>query len=383
MHAARLTDTETMSDAIANRMRISAIAREDREQLVLQDGDGNMMWQSAWSMMSSINSRFAAADSVSAPDPALLDIDMHDLWHTYWHGAVNTAPDSPKLDRLALQIIQSREQGTLAVTTNSGNLGIAAAVAVTSEGYRIWTDLPFLVQDMTAHWIHNCAVMSSAERLSGAQFLALLAAAGTAADDALCGIALVVLREALETPRGLGHLTARGPDPNRQLQDLSIADLLPPTNAWIFTAGRKLVQLSDVKWKRCPADVGKLGELVLAQSATTDPTFADVALPTHEGFSPQRWTWWLRRLEQLATLASQDPLAGEVHDGQRSLVSLIRGMMDNMVLIAEQTSGTVAKAQQQSDRDVRHKPIMQQLGPGRPGAPGTSQKAGNPPEGAV
>ncbi|KAK1772315.1 hypothetical protein QBC33DRAFT_574938 [Phialemonium atrogriseum] len=265
-----------MSDAIANHMRTSIIARKDGEQSALQDGDENTMWQSAWSMMASINSRFALADSVSAPDPTLLDIDMHDLWHTYWHGAANTAPNSPKLDRLALQIIQSREQGTLAVT---------------SEGYRIWTDLPFLVQDMTAHWIHNCAVMGSAQQLSGAHFLALLAAAGTAADDALCGIALVVLREALETPRGLGHLTARSRDPDRQLQDLSVADLLPPANAWLFTAGRKLVQLSDVEWNRCPTDVGKLGELVLAQSATTDPTFAEVALPSHGGFSPQRWTW--------------------------------------------------------------------------------------------
>ncbi len=23
-----------------------------------------------------------------------LDIDMHDLWHIYWHGAINTEPDS-------------------------------------------------------------------------------------------------------------------------------------------------------------------------------------------------------------------------------------------------------------------------------------------------
>jgi len=82
--------------------------------------------------------RFADADSVSAPDPALLDIDMHDLWHTYWHGAVNTDPDGPKLERLALPIIQSREQGMLAVaTTDSSNLGVASAVATPSEGDRI------------------------------------------------------------------------------------------------------------------------------------------------------------------------------------------------------------------------------------------------------
>ncbi len=71
-----------MSDAMANRMRISTIAREDSEQSALQDGDENRMRQSAWSMEAAINSRFAAADAVSVPDPTLLDIDMHDLWHS-------------------------------------------------------------------------------------------------------------------------------------------------------------------------------------------------------------------------------------------------------------------------------------------------------------
>jgi len=66
---------------------------------------------------------------------------------------------------------------------------------------------------MTAHWVPDCAViMSSEQRLSGAEVLTLLAAAGAAADDALCGIALVVLPEALEIPRRLGHLTARNRD---------------------------------------------------------------------------------------------------------------------------------------------------------------------------
>lgn len=355
-----------MSDTITNRMRVSNIAREDLEQSSLNDGDENRMWESAWSMVASINSRVAAADSVLAPDPALLDIDMHDLWHMYWHGAVNTNPNSPKLDRLALQIIQSREQGTL--TTNNDNLGTAA---VTTGGYRIWTDLPCLVEDMTSHWTRDCAMLSSAQHLSGAQFLALLASAGGAADDTLVGISLVVLREALETPRRLGHLTTRARDPDRQLDDLSIADLLPSVNAWLFTSGRKLVHLSDVNWNRCPTDVGKLGGLTLAQNASTDPTFSDVPLPPHGGFSPQRWAWWRRRLEQLATLALHDPHATEVHDGQRSLVSFIQGMIDNMVLIAEQTGGSVAKALRQSNRDVRFQPTMLQLGPGRPGVPGT------------
>ena len=38
------------------------------------------------------------------------------------------------------------------------------------DSRRIWTDLAFLLQNMTAHWTNDCA-MSSCERLSGSQFL--------------------------------------------------------------------------------------------------------------------------------------------------------------------------------------------------------------------
>ncbi|KAL2130210.1 hypothetical protein VTI74DRAFT_6766 [Chaetomium olivicolor] len=142
---------------IANRIEISATVQEACAQSARRDRDENTMWQSAWRMMVSINARFSSAPL--APDLAILDIDIHDLWHTG--------------ERLR---------------------------AMSSAGGLLWTDPPFLVEEMTTHWVNDCAAMISSQRLSGAQFLALLAAAGAAADVALCGIALVVLREALEAP---------------------------------------------------------------------------------------------------------------------------------------------------------------------------------------
>ncbi len=250
-----MADTTSGATSLANRLRVSAIAREDRVQSAFSDGNDNTMWQSAWSMVASINNRVAS--SPSPIDPVLLDIDLHDLWHIYWHGAINTDDNSAKLDLLALQIIQLRDQGVLRYQTPGGAVEVTA-----SNGRRLWTDLPFLVEDMMEHWTNNCAALSSDQRLSGAQFLANIAAAGAAADDALCGIALVVLRETLERPRPRSLLAPTDGDDKRGMGDLTIADLLPAANAWLFTAGYKLVMLSDSQWEGCSAEVGGFGELV-------------------------------------------------------------------------------------------------------------------------
>ncbi|KAK3897067.1 hypothetical protein C8A05DRAFT_20093 [Staphylotrichum tortipilum] len=340
-----------MSDAIniTNRLHLSTFIQSARAQSALSDGDANTMWQSAWSLAASINTRVAS--SPLPPNPALLDIDLHDLWHTYWHGAINTAPDSPKLDRLALQIIQAREQGVLTREQTSETSRVSLE-AMASNGQRLWTDLPFLVEDMAAHWTNGCAEMSSAQRLSGAQFLALLAAAGGAVDDAICGVGLVVLREALETPRPLGTLGAADGDPGRQIGGMSVADLLPAANVWLFTAGWKLVRLSDGGWEG--GDGVGLGELVTSGRYRWE-------VPRHGGFSPQRWMWWLRRLDEIAS---------KVEDGNADELggfgAFVKGMMDNMLHIAAQTNGPVGQAAQQAGGMVRHRPQVRVLGPARP-----------------
>ena len=111
--------TLTMSDQLASRRGISTVAQDADAQLARQAGGQNTMWFGAWSMVTAINKRLALQPSDTAMDPAMLDFDMHDLWHIYWHGAINTEPDSPKLDRLALHIIQTREQGQEEASTST------------------------------------------------------------------------------------------------------------------------------------------------------------------------------------------------------------------------------------------------------------------------
>jgi|ERR1700722_18125045 hypothetical protein len=126
--------------------------------------------------------------------------------------------------------------------------------AVTRDG-KIYKDLPFLVGDMTDYWIRESGSMSTNQRQNFASFLAKLSAAGVA-DDKLCGCALITLRDALESTTRLGK-GAPSPtvvserqdqveqDDHRNDEALSIAELLPAANAWIFYAGHKIIQLSD------------------------------------------------------------------------------------------------------------------------------------------
>ena len=361
-----------MSDQLASRRGISTVAQDADAQLARQAEGQNTMWLGAWSMVTAINKRLALQPSDTAMDPAMLDLDMHDLWHIYWHGAINTEPDSPKLDRLALHIIQTREQGQEETST--------------SDGCRVWIDLPFLLQDMITNWTNECAAMSSSERLSGAQFLALLAAAGATADDAFCSISLI---DALETPRPLGRLAPADRDAARQMQDLTIADLLPAANAWLITAGRKLVQLSEEERDQFSPEVERLGELVAPSpaAAAATPTPASGTsdappsagpllqeLPRHGGFSPQRWAWWLRRLDVIASLAvQQEQQEQQGHTsvpreaGRRTLASFAHGMMDNMLLIAAQTNGLLGQISRQPGALVTRRPPVRHFGPRRPG----------------
>ncbi|KGO71454.1 Protein of unknown function DUF3632 [Penicillium italicum] len=53
-----------------------------------------------------------------------------------------------------------------------GNYGID--IARITEG-TVWNDLPFLVTDMTNHWINNCGPLSGTQRLNFASYLAKLA----------------------------------------------------------------------------------------------------------------------------------------------------------------------------------------------------------------
>lgn len=288
-----------------------------------------------YSHLSSVNIRV----SKSAAPIETFEWDLHDLWHAYYHAAINTSHESPNMDSLAFQLLQAKGQGVL---MRRGSQVTDAEEAITSDG-SIWTDLPFLVPDMTSYWIHDYAKMSASQRLNLASFLAKLACIGLN-NDRLSGIALIVLRDALETRRPIGDLNDQEIENTLRLEaDVSIGSLLLAVNAWLFTAGLKIIQLSDKQWNNCPTEVGKCGDLVLENGGMD------------AGFSPARWLFWLRRLEGIAADARQA--------GKEALVKHVQGMMDNMLLIVGDTESAVKKALDDAGGAVEYKPTMRFVGP--------------------
>ncbi|RYO92990.1 hypothetical protein DL766_005215 [Monosporascus sp. MC13-8B] len=248
---------------------------------------------------------------------------LHDLWYGYYQGGRHPSHSSAEQDRLAFHILRARGMGALTKRARNGSI----ETAVTLDGVA-WEDLPFFVSDMTDFWFNDCACMEAAHRLNFASFLAKLASTGLC-NDKLCRIALLVLRETFETVRPLGSVSSSA-DANAEatMGDLTISDLLPAACAWIREAGRKIVQLSDVFWNDCPGMTGGYG-------ATFTASELGRGLSSSSGFSPQRWMYWLKRLDEIAEEANQA--------GESSVAEIASEAIDFMLSRVEETDSFVLK----------------------------------------
>lgn len=325
----------------------SAMARWAWEDAARKEGDVNSLWAAANTRWIAINRKFIKPfGSIDA-----LESGLHDLWFLFYVASKNILHSSPAMDRLVLQLPRAREQGCLKKQNQDGSVMIAS----TSDGI-VWEDLPFLVTDMINFWQRDCASMSAAQRLNFAAFLAKLTSIGIS--DKICGIALLLFRQTLETPRPLGKLDkTSGEDSRRTLENLSIGDLLPLVNQWFLEAGMKIIQLSDQTWKDGPDDIIQPG--VIYREDRHD------AAITPSGFSADRWMFWLRRLDIIQTEARA---AGEIE-----LAEFTGRIMDNMIFSLDGTDSTVERAWRASPDDmIQRRPTIHLLGPG----PESSQATG-------
>jgi hypothetical protein len=336
------TTEAILSSAEDSRARVSSIARHLEAQSARAEGEDNTLWITADSMVRYINNRFRGGPHAPI---RMFEWDLHDLWHTYYLAARHTSYQSPKQDRLALQVLQARHLGTLTGRAR-GPESQEIEEAVTSDG-RIWTDLPFLVSDMTGYWLRNCANTGNVQRLNFTRFLANLASVQTA-EDRLSGIALIIFRDALETPRPLGHLDEadqQGEEPSRTMESISIASLLPSVQTWLFVAGPIIIQLSEDIWNGCDHPISHVGEL-LRQAAVEMPL---------EGFSIRRWLYWLQRLQEVKIDATRG--------GDSNLADFCGRMSDGMMITARECGTDLRRALDELGEPVCHQqPIL--LGPG-------------------
>ncbi|KAL7788312.1 hypothetical protein V8C37DRAFT_418453 [Trichoderma ceciliae] len=309
-------DPSVVDDYIAQLQWLSVGDRESIEGAIRQkDFDG--LEGSAHSKISFINAEYSRA---GRPAEALKLI-LQDLWYLYYQVGKNIPYSSPEQDKWVLHILQARGQGHLtrqAQSSHNGDDGDNNSnkleIATTSAGI-IWQDLPFFTADMTDFWVKDCATMSATQRVNFSHFLAKLASTGV--DDNLCGIALFVFNAAFETVRSMGSLVDQSnEDPHRALHDLTIAALLPAAQAWLHSANLKIIQLSD-----------KLGNSLAAvgQDETTF-TKSELGRRSSAAFSPWRWMYWLKRLEEIkeeAKRAGEDTLAKSVLDTMEHMLTMV------------------------------------------------------------
>ncbi|KAI0971567.1 hypothetical protein F4678DRAFT_88888 [Xylaria arbuscula] len=321
-------------------------------------GDVRGLWTTADNTISHLSSHFVTEPHVDFSGG--WTFQLQNLWHLYYVTGKHCSEEA--VAPVVLQIIETSQRGLLARNQigSSGVIEVEHAPVVVRVGNHIiqqylWQDLPFLVPDMTSYWMQDCARMSSSQRVRISFFWASLAAASSAPwSYGLCRIALIVLRDTLETQR---RLVRAGVEPGgedsentgRSIDMLTIADLLRAANAWLVRAGGRITQLCEAGDSNAatrltmpvPDEVSQLGPLAQAAGVQEVPG----------GFSSQRWLFWLRRLDEIGAEASPQGLADSSVMGMtspfvqkvREEKQLARRVTYNMIYTASQSNSTIVQ----------------------------------------
>jgi len=265
---------ETAREAIAHHQQPLTASQLGE----LQTSDG---WQSAitlwiWYLNRALN---------STNDPLHMmerdfEGDIHRLWHLVIDTAKNTDRDDLAQDTLVRQILYIRELGAVTRHPNEENGGISS---VSLNGQRIWSDLPYLAEDISKAWKEHCK-FSVEQRTNFAAFIARLASVGVCG-NALTVCALLLFKDALETPRPISQ--------NLESNQVPVQDLLPALHSWMFFAPHKLIRLALESFSDFTVTDSAFGSLV-----------EDESLPA-SGFDLEMWDIWERQLLQLINCGYQ------------------------------------------------------------------------------
>ncbi|KIN05309.1 hypothetical protein OIDMADRAFT_142974 [Oidiodendron maius Zn] len=220
--------------------------------------------------------------------PLLLDLEIHAFWYTFIEAAKNFTCDSSKQDTLVRQILYVKEIGTVTAKTQATD-----AILRTSNDQKVWSDLPYLATDLEKACADDS--MSATHRTNLHSFIARLASVGICGNT-LTGCALLLLRDAFETPSG----DAKVP----------IGDLLPAISMWALYAPHKLAFiLKHSSNDGLDPKVLALGKLCREAGVTSG------------GWSTLRWAFWEKQVEAIAK------------SDQRELALEASTLLDMMVMI--------------------------------------------------
>jgi hypothetical protein len=277
--------TFSMDDRIKSRESFHAAFKESVDADLTQVGyvDNSATWHTIRMFTKTITSQYLHGANSDLPKKYGYELDIRELWNWIAQAARYIAADHPAQDRLVAQVLHAREMGNLSRKNEAGE----QEVATTSDG-NIWSDLPFLVEEVQSAWKAS-DTFPSLERHNLSAFIARLTSVGIR-DPGLGIIALWILRDTLETDR---PLTSSPSGSNNENLQASIADLLPAANAWFLYCGYKVESLC-IQVQDYDSDA-EIGELARRANATVK-----------SGFSVERWRFWRDRLEEISRCEDEE-----------------------------------------------------------------------------
>ncbi|KAG6184879.1 hypothetical protein E4U27_000797 [Claviceps purpurea] len=227
---------------------------------------------------------------------------LHDAWDEFIHAALLQPADSAELDRLVTLILEVRELGGLSKQGEQ-------EAAVMSNGQRLWTDLPFLAEDLYAFWSKESDALTAAQRASLAAFTGKLCAVGVCA-PALARCALWLFKRAFET----------------EISAETMTEMLPACREWFFYGNTTLVKLCrDNHGSGASGDGDGDGAL-----ETPGPLVTDAETKKRRGFSIARWLLWRRCAGQMYA-ARLGQASGEAAEVSAEVSKLGRACFEQMV----------------------------------------------------
>jgi hypothetical protein len=274
----------SLNDRIKSRENFHTLFKDSVDADLKQAGynDFDATWHSIRMSTNAIASRYAKGSNSDLPERYRYEYDLRELWYLVVQSARYIPADHPAQDRLVCQVLHIREMGVLSQKKKieppkAGGEDQETEIATTSDG-NIWSDLPFLVNEVQAAWKMS-TTLPSVERYNLSAFVARLASVGVR-DPELGLVAIWILRDTLETPREANTS-------NSEEQLATVADLLPATMAWFLYCGHKIETLCILNQNfESNSETGEL-----AKSANVMPS---------SGFSVARWTFWRDQLEEIS-----------------------------------------------------------------------------------
>ncbi|CEJ82664.1 hypothetical protein VHEMI02713 [[Torrubiella] hemipterigena] len=229
----------------------------------------------------------------------VFEVDLHDLWYKLIAIAKVTPAKDAEADRIVAQVVRLRELGPLTHKDTGKE-------TVMSNGQRLWSDLPFLEEDLYKAWTDGLHTMTPSQRENLAGFMTRLVGSN-ACGDGIASCALRLFRAALET-------SEESPSTDGPASEYLLSALF----TWLYWGSFKIWKLSvfgapltpEARLNAMDSNWGDVGDLGIAAGVE------------EKGFIEKRLRFWITRLEGIAAhVAEKDSTLSDMCKWSAALLS--------------------------------------------------------------